>query len=36
MVQVNNVFNNENMKVVASAGPYFVYEHQADLSVTPW
>ncbi len=36
MVQVNNVFNNENMKVVASAGPYFVYEHQADLSVTPF
>ena len=36
MIQVNNVFNNENMKVIASSGPYFVYEHQADLSVTPY
>ncbi|HBZ04080.1 MAG TPA: transcriptional regulator [Lachnospiraceae bacterium] len=36
MVTVNNVFNNENMKVIASAGPYFIYEHQADLSVTPY
>ncbi len=36
MIQVNNVFNNENMKVIASSGPYFVYEHQADLSVTPF
>ncbi|MBR6402098.1 MAG: AIM24 family protein [Eubacterium sp.] len=36
MIQLNNVFNNENMKVIASAGQYFVYEHQADLSVTPF
>lgn len=36
MIQLNNVFNNENMKVVASGGQYFVYEHQSDLSVTPF
>ena len=36
MIQLNNVFNNENMKVIASGGQYFVYEHQADLSVTPF
>ena len=36
MIQLNNVFNNDNMKVIASGGQYFVYEHQADLSVTPF
>ena len=36
MIQLNNVFNNENMKLVASGGQYFIYEHQKDLSVTPW
>ena len=36
MIQLNNVFNNENMKVIASAGQYFVYEHEKDLSVSPW
>lgn len=35
MVTINNVFNNENMTCIASAGPFFVYEHQNDLSVTP-
>ncbi len=35
MVTLNNVFNNENMKCIASGGPFFVYEHQNDLSVTP-
>lgn len=36
MIQLNNVFNNENMKVIASAGQYFIYEHEKDLSVSPW
>ena len=33
MIQLNNVFNNNNMKLIASSGQYFVYEHQSDLSV---
>ncbi len=33
MVTLNNVFNNNNMKLIASGGQYFVYEHQSDLSV---
>ena len=36
MIQLNNVFDNENMKLIASGGQYFIYEHQKDLSVTPW
>lgn len=36
MIQLNNVFNNENMKCIASGGQYFIYEHQRDLSVTPF
>ena len=36
MIQINNVFNNANMKCIASGGSYFVYEHQKDSSVTPW
>ncbi len=36
MIQLNNVFNNENMKLIASGGQYFIYEHQSDLSVTPF
>lgn len=35
MVTLNNVFNNDNMTCIASGGPFFVYEHQNDLSVTP-
>ncbi len=35
MVTINNVFNNANMKCIANVGPFYVYEHQNDLSVTP-
>ena len=35
MIQVNNLKNNENMKLIAQMGIYEVYEHQKDLSVTP-
>ncbi len=36
MVRVENVFNNPNLKCIASGGAYFVYEHQKDSSVTPY
>ena len=36
MININNLFNNENIKLIASGGQYFVYEHQKDLSVSPW
>ncbi len=36
MININNLFNNENIKLIASGGQYFVYEHQRDLSVSPW
>lgn len=36
MIQINNLFNNENIKLIASSGQYFVYEHQKDLSVSPY
>ena len=36
MVTLNNVFDNENMKLIASGGQYFIYEHQEDLSVSPY
>ena len=36
MIQLNNVFNNENMQLIASGGQYYVYEHQKDLSVDPY
>lgn len=35
MIQLNNIFNNENMKCIAQAGQYGVYEHQNDMSVRP-
>lgn len=35
MVQLNNVFNNQNMKCIAQAGQYYIYEHQKDMSVRP-
>lgn len=35
MVQLNNVFNNENMKCTAQGGQYYIYEHQSDLSTSP-
>ncbi|MCR5214457.1 MAG: AIM24 family protein [Eubacterium sp.] len=36
MVQLNNVFNNNNMKCIASGGQYYIYEHESDLSVDQW
>lgn len=35
MIQVNNLFNNENIKKIAGIGCYEVYEHQKDMSITP-
>lgn len=35
-MQINNVFDNKNMVCIANTGCYYVYEHQKDLSVTPW
>ena len=35
MVQVNNLFNNQNINKIAEMGCFHVYEHQKDLSVTP-
>ncbi len=35
MIQVNNLYNNDNIKMVSSLGCYEVFEHQKDLSVTP-
>lgn len=35
-MQINNVFNNKNMVCIANKGSYYIYEHQADLSVSPW
>lgn len=32
---VNNLFNNENIKCLEKKGQYEIYEHQADLSVSP-
>ena len=36
MIKLNNVFNNQNMKCIAQAGQYYVYEHQKDMSVSPY
>ena len=36
MIHYNNVFNNPNIKCIAQGGQYFIYEHQEDLSVSPW
>lgn len=35
MFQLNNFLNNQNMKVIAQKGPFRVFEHERDLSVTP-
>lgn len=35
MVTLTNFFDNPNIKEIASAGGIKVYEHQADLSLTP-
>lgn len=36
MIQVNNLQNNENMKKIAQLGAYEVFEHQRDMSVSPY
>lgn len=36
MIQLNNLQNNENMKKIAQLGAYTVFEHQKDLSVSPY
>ena len=36
MIQYNNVFNNPNIKCISQGGQYFIYEHQEDLSVSPY
>lgn len=36
MIHYNNVFNNPNIKCIAQGGQYFIYEHQEDLSVSPY
>lgn len=35
MIQVNNLYNNENIKKIAELGCYEVFEHQKDMSVNP-
>ena len=36
MIQVNNLFNNNNIKLIAQHGHYQIIEHQEDKSVTPY
>lgn len=33
--QLNNLFDNKNMKVIAQKGNFQVFEHERDLSVSP-
>lgn len=35
-IKIKNLFDNDNLKCIESKGIYSVYEHQNDLSVTPW
>lgn len=35
MFNVNNLYNNTNMKCITSMGQFKVFEHERDLSVTP-
>ena len=35
MYQLNNFFDNSNMKQTAQMGPFRVFEHEKDLSVNP-
>ena len=35
MYQLNNLFDNKNMKVIAEKGNFQVFEHERDLSVSP-
>lgn len=34
MIQYHNLYNNDNMKVIAQKGCVKVFEHQKDLSVS--
>lgn len=36
MIQINNLQNNENMRKLAQLGAYTVFEHQKDMSVSPY
>lgn len=36
MIQVNNLFNNANIKCIENRGHYQVIEYQSDKSVTPY
>ena len=36
MFQINNFYNNSNMICINQLGQYKVYEHQRDLSVSPY
>ena len=36
MIQINNLFNNPNIRIVEKAGPFAILEHQTDLSNEPW
>lgn len=35
MYQLNNLFDNKNMKVIGNKGNFQVFEHERDLSVSP-
>lgn len=35
MYQLNNLFDNKNMKIIAQRGCFQVFEHERDLSVSP-
>ena len=35
MIQVNNLFNNPNIKIMEKSGPFALLEHSADLSTSP-
>jgi len=35
MYQLNNLFDNKNMKIIAQRGCFQVFEHEKDLSVSP-
>ena len=36
MFSINNLFNNANMQCINQLGQYRVFEHQKDLSVSPY
>ena len=35
MYQLNNFYNNQNMKCIGELGQYQIFEHEKDLSVSP-